>query len=254
MRRGVLSLATDFTAVQAWTLRLSIVLLMLAWAGPAQARCAFRKPVALATTGDGWQIPPTWANRGLNYGTPSMVALIQRAAKRVARERPGATLFVADISRRKGGPSEWHLSHTCGRDVDLLFYAVDPKGRQLPAPARMIPFDARGVGVHRGTLVKFDTARNWALVKALLQDRVTVERMFIHKSLKKRLLAHARKRKESAALIARADASMIQPTNAGPHDDHIHVRIALTRDDITAPTKPKPGDLPRPRSRRDRGT
>lgn len=234
------------------------VLLLLGWAWPAHARCPFRQPIALASKGDGWQIPPTWAQRGLNYGTPSMIGLIQRAAKRVAKERPGGTLFVADISRRKGGASEWHKSHTCGRDVDLLFYATTPKGTPLPAPARMIPFDARGLGRHGGAEVKFDTARNWALIKALLQDRVAVERLFIHAALKKRLLAHARRRKEDAALIAWADARMVQPSDAGPHDDHLHVRIALTRQDIEKPPPPAPGPIsrrvaapqPRPRARR----
>jgi len=231
-------------------LLLVTVLLVLGWAGPAAAACPFRQPVALAKSGDAWQIPETWARRGLTYGTPSLVGLIQRTARRVAKERPGATLFVADLSRRKGGPSEWHLSHTCGRDVDLLFYALLPNGRQLPAPARMIPFDARGVGRHGGVEVKFDTARNWALVKALLQDRVHVERLFIHNTLKKRLLAHARKRKEDAALIARADARMIQPSNAGQHDDHLHVRIALTRQDLQAPKKTPPAPKPAAKPRR----
>lgn len=255
MRRGALYLVS--------------FLLLLGWSARADARCPFHQPIALARAGDGWTIPPTWANRGLNYGTPSMIGLIQRAAKRVASKHPGATLGVADISRRKGGKSEWHKSHTCGRDVDFLFYAVDTRGRPLPALSSMIPFNARGVGVHRGAEVKFDTARNWALIKALLQDRVSVEKVFIHDSLKRRLLAHAKKRKESPALIARADARMVQPSDAGPHDDHLHVRISLTRADLTPPPKvaaarlavvttrraaegmrPKPTRTPRPRTAR----
>lgn len=236
MRRGALYLVS--------------FLLLFGWSGRVDARCPFRQPVALARTGDGWKIPATWADRGLNYGTPSMIGLIQRTAKRITTHHPGATLGVADISRRKGGKSEWHKSHTCGRDVDFLFFAVDARGRPLPAPSRMIPFNARGVGTHRGAEVKFDTARNWALIKALLQDRVSVEKLFIHDSLKRRLLAHARRRKESPALIARADARMVQPSDAGPHDDHLHVRISLTRADLTPPPKPAAARLAVVTSRR----
>lgn len=228
-------------------------LLTLTWANEARAKCAFTRPIELAETGDGWQIPTTWARRGLNYGTPGMIGLIQRTAKRVAKAKPGATLYVADISRRKGGPSKWHKSHACGCDVDLLFFAVGADGRSIAAPTDMIVFNARGVGTYRGKSVQFDTARNWALVKALLQDRVRVDRLFIHESLKRRLLSYARKRKESPALLASADARMIQPGDAGPHDDHLHVRIAPGQTDPRLGPEPaKPVIKPRAAAARKR--
>jgi penicillin-insensitive murein endopeptidase len=214
-------------------------LLALAWAGPARAAadCKFPAPVELQGRGDHWHIPTTWAKRGLNYGTASMVGLIQRAAQRVAKARPGAILYVGDISRRKGGASEWHKSHRCGCDADLLFFAVDDRGKPIPPPREMIRFDARGVGRVDGRTVHFDTARNWALVKALLQDKVRVERLFIHAALRRRLLAYAKRRKEDAALIARASDRMLQPTAAGPHDDHLHVRITPSAKDLV-PARP----------------
>jgi murein endopeptidase len=208
--------------------------LALAWATPARADCPFATPVELAAKGDGWHIPSTWSQRGLTYGTASMVGLIQRAAKNVAKSQPGSVLYVGDLSRREGGASEWHKSHRCGCDVDLLFYAVDAKGRQIAPPKTMVPFNARGVGTIGSHVVKFDTARNWALVKALLLDRVRVERLFIHAALKRKLLAFARKRKEATALIAMADARMSQPRGVGAHDDHLHVRIVPTRKDELA--------------------
>lgn len=208
--------------------------LCLAWTTPARADCRFATPIELAAKGDGWHIPSTWSQRGLTYGTASMVNLIQRAAKSVARSQPGSVLYVGDLSRREGGASQWHKSHRCGCDVDLLFYAVDARGRQIAPPKTMVPFNARGVGTIGRTAVKFDTARNWALVKALLLDRVRVERLFIHTALKRKLLDFARKRKEAPALIAMADARMTQPRGVGAHDDHLHVRIVPSRKDEAA--------------------
>ncbi|MBL9103547.1 MAG: penicillin-insensitive murein endopeptidase [Myxococcales bacterium] len=231
MRQGVLFIVT---ALFAFT-----------WAHEARAKCNFTRPVELAEAGDGWAIPATWARRGLNYGTASMIGLIHRTAKRVAKAKPGSTLYVADISREKGGPSKWHKSHACGCDVDLLFFAVDADGRPITAPTDMIVFNARGVGTYRGKPVQFDTARNWTLVKSLLQDRVRVERLFIHDALKRRLIGYAKRRKESPALVARAAASMMQPTAAGPHDDHLHVRIAAGQNHPSLGPAPAPAARPR---------
>lgn len=209
----------------------------------ARADCPFDRPVELAAQGPGWLIPATWSHRGLNYGTPSMVALIKRAAKRVTKARPGATLYVGDLSLARGGATEWHRSHKCGRDADLLFYAVGVDGQQAAPPSTMIPFDADGFGyADSGDKVRFDTPRNWALVKALLEDRVPVEKLFINDVLRQRLLAYAKGRKEPRRLIERAAALMSQPSGVGPHDDHLHVRIAaLGADRAVAKAKHKAG-------------
>jgi murein endopeptidase len=229
----------NLASMRAALLYVVSVVLLLGAAAPARADCPFREPIELTEQGEGWHIPRTWSSRGLNYGTASIVGLIQRAAKKVAQVKPGATLYVGDISRREGGKSEWHKSHRCGCDADLLFYAVDAKGKQVAPPREMIPFDARGVGKIGGRTVHFDTARNWALIKAIVQDRVHVERLFIHAALKRRLLAHARKLKESPALIAEADALMIQPRGVGAHDDHLHVRVVPSRKDRVEPVAVK---------------
>ncbi len=191
----------------------------------------FHKPVALPKSGTGWLIPDTWATRGLSYGTSSMIGLIERAAKRVHKGSADATLYVGDISRREGGSSEWHKSHKCGRDADLLYFAIGPDGKQAPAPAHMVPYDADGTATVGGETWTFDTARNWALVKALIQDQVPIEKLFIADHLKRRLLVYARKH-DSRALVHRADALMLQPGDAGPHDDHLHVRIAPSAADM----------------------
>lgn len=183
--------------------------------------------VRLAVVGDGYRMPRTWAARGLHYGTEELVALIVRAARRVALEWPGSTLWVGDLSPARGGPSAWHRSHQNGRDVDLLFFALDDRGRPAPPPVEMIRFGPDGVSRPGITPRRyFDVARNWALVKALLEDpEVQVQYLFIYAPLERRLLDYARAQGEPIDLLQRAEAILHQPSDSAPHDDHLHVRI-----------------------------
>ena len=192
----------------------------------------------LPARGDGYLVPPVWASRGNSWGTEEMVALIVRAARRVAREEPGASLYVADLSPRRGGASEWHHSHQSGRDADLIYFAVDEKGRPAEPPQQMIPYGADGLSPaaddHRRPLprLRFDTRRNWLLVRALLEDpAVEVQWIFMYAPLKKLLLDYAVGLGEPRDLIERADAVLRQPEGALPHDDHMHVRVFCAPDD-----------------------
>src|SRR5215813_6197975 len=104
-----------------------------------------RGGVELPPRGDGYLVPLTWRLRGLSFGVPRLVALIQRAAARVSERIPGATLYVADLSAPLGGPTSWHHSHRSGHDADLLFYALDQGGQPLPPPIHMIRFEPPGL-------------------------------------------------------------------------------------------------------------
>ena len=92
--------------------------------------------VELPARGDGYLVPPTWSSRGLSWGTEELVGLLVRAGRRLAAEDVGATLYIADMSPRAGGPSAWHKSHQAGRDADVLFFSVDDDGRPAGPPAR----------------------------------------------------------------------------------------------------------------------
>jgi penicillin-insensitive murein DD-endopeptidase len=176
--------------------------------------------------GPGFEVPLTWRVRGLQWGTRPLVQLIEHAASRVAVEQPGAVLYVADLSRRDGGATEWHRSHRSGRDVDLLFFARDEQGEPAPAPVQMVRFDQFGVAWTLAGRRYFDTGRNWLLVRALLEDRsAQVERVFIAEPLKERLIDWATSHGEPAWLVERATAVLGQPSDSMPHDDHMHVRV-----------------------------
>ncbi len=204
--------------------------------------------VRLPRAGDGYEIPDTWADRGLSYGTPELVDMIERVAKRIEDESVDAPLYVADLSPRGGGASAWHRSHKTGRDVDFLFFALDEDGQPAEAPPAMLRFDPDGTA-DDGRLT-FDVARNWELVKALISDRRgRVTHIFVAEPLEQLILDHAAAAGERDSLRDRAAALMRQPGDSAPHDDHFHIRIAppprATAAARTAATKQRSRSAPR---------
>src|SRR5262245_19894352 len=117
--------------------RLIIALSLLA-VGRAEAM-RFRG-VELPPSGKGYLVPSTWAQRGLRWGTPELVGLLQRAARRLRAWDPGATVYVGDLSLKNGAATKWHKSHRRGVDADLLLFAAGRDGKQLPPPQQMRPF------------------------------------------------------------------------------------------------------------------
>jgi penicillin-insensitive murein endopeptidase len=203
-----------------------------------------RRGARLPPRGEGYLIPPLWQARGANYGTDELVAMIERAAARVAREYPGAQLGLGDLSLRGGRDSELHRSHRAGRDADLIFYAVDERGRPV-APVNSMPRygtddrRARPPGPQEHGVVYgpfsprwLDLPRTWALVRALLEDpEAEVQYLFCHERIRQQLLAHARAIGDDEALIGRAEALLRQPSDSAVHDDHLHLRIHCADDD-----------------------
>jgi penicillin-insensitive murein endopeptidase len=159
------------------------------------------------------------------YGTPELVGLVRRAADRVAAQHPGSVLLVGDLSGPHGGVISEHGSHRSGRDVDLAFFLTDPAGR----PVRGTPLprlDRFGVGLRGRSSLRFDTARNWSLVEALLADpQAAVQWIFVSRGLKALLLDFALDRGGDLETARRAAEVLHQPGDSPPHDDHFHVRI-----------------------------
>lgn len=191
----------------------------------------------------GWAhvIPKPWKHRARRYGTEQMIGMLRRSAAKVATQFRGSVLGVADISPRRGGATGGHRSHQSGRDVDLLYYAIDRHGRMVPHDHYMPIYDANGRATtsRRPTASKriperfFDLARNWALVKAMLTDpQATVQYMFVAPRIERWLLAYARAINEPTWLIKRAARVMAKPTHDGGHDDHMHVRVHCSKYDI----------------------
>jgi penicillin-insensitive murein DD-endopeptidase len=205
---------------------------------------ALRRGARLPAEGEGYVIPALWQARGANWATDELVAAVEHVAARVRREYPGSRLGVGDMSQRGGGDSLLHRSHENGRDLDLIYYAVDERGRPV-APADSMPRYPYWDGRARAPLPQehgvvfgpfsprwFDVKRNWALVRALLEEPgIEIQYLFINARLRERLLAYAMEQGEDPSLLDRAEAILHQPGDSAPHDDHLHVRIFCAGDD-----------------------
>ncbi len=188
---------------------------------------------------DGVQLPKRthtlrlFREAGPNWGTPRLIGTIEHAAAVVHRLRPGAPLLVGDVSAKHGGFRTGHKSHRTGRDVDLLLYCTTPDGRSIPSPG-FVTFGPDGLAeTEKHTFVRFDIERNWQFVKALVTSpKADVQWIFLARWLEALLIEHARARGENDDLLWQAENVMLQPADSAPHDDHFHLRIACTQDEL----------------------
>lgn len=194
----------------------------------------------MPTSGTGFIIVEPWLSRELSFGTDELVAAVQRAALAVAEKYDGSLLAVGDLSERDGGAVSGHRSHQSGRDVDLIYYALDEAGDPLPPDRHMAYYRSSGRADYarnpkwtKDIRVRyFDMARNWALVKALATDsEFPVSRIFVSHRVKRWLLDYAKAAGESPDTIATVRAVLKRPSDSKAHNDHMHVRIGCSTED-----------------------
>jgi penicillin-insensitive murein endopeptidase len=182
------------------------------------------------------RVVPYYAESNARWGLPSLVGLLERAARRVARRFPDAVLSVGDLSRKGGGGLDRHHSHESGRDADIGFYIRNALQKPV-LPARFVAFSTAGNAPSLPGAV-LDEARNWALIEAWLDDPVVrVSHIFVAAHIRARLLRYAEQTGVSRALRERAAEVMMQPRRAA-HDDHFHVRVACPREQRTCVEEP----------------
>lgn len=189
--------------------------------------------VRLADRGRGWRVLRDDTRGGQHWGTARIVSMVEQVARAVSGTSPQAIpLTVGDLSAMHGGQIPHHASHRVGRDVDLLFFARDAATEAPLLTPEFVRYDREGNSVRWPVALRFDTARNWALVEAIVQAReVGVTRIFVASWIERLLLAHARQTGRPSWLVERAERLMHQPGDSAPHDDHFHVRIACTPDE-----------------------
>lgn len=164
------------------------------------------------------------------WGTEELVSLVQGAASHVSRVLPGGRLTVGDLSRQRGGRMRPHRSHRNGRDVDIVFYAIDAQGNPVE-PNTFVQYRPDG-SAYGSDGWRFDDARNWELIASLITDaRVHVQYIFVSRGIRARLLAEASNRSAPPELVERAARLLYQPRRGGAHRDHYHLRIYCPPDD-----------------------
>jgi penicillin-insensitive murein endopeptidase len=170
------------------------------------------------------RVYPSYASGDVRWGVEPLVSLIDRAARSVRKQYPDAVLSVGHLSRAGGGELDRHASHESGRDADIGFYVKNIAGKPVIGD-QMVPFVGDG-SAPTWPGARFDDARNWALVAAIVGDaQARVTHIFVATPIRERLLAYAAKVGAPSALRTRASEVLAQPRGALPHDDHFHVRI-----------------------------
>ncbi|MEE9381955.1 MAG: penicillin-insensitive murein endopeptidase [Nannocystaceae bacterium] len=202
------------------------------------AEGSLRGATALPPSGPGFRHNPLkLALR--RYGTVELVSAIMRAAARVNRLLPGGELTINDISQAAGGEISGHATHRSGRDVDVLFYALDEHNR--PRPGHAVPIEPDGSGVDYRDLsvadddvpVSIDVPRTWLFLESLALDPdAHIQQVYVAEHVRTLLLDHAASTGAPIAAIERLGHLTCQPRF--PHDDHLHIRFFCTPDDIRA--------------------
>lgn len=163
------------------------------------------------------------------WGQPRLIAAVERAAAKVHDEFPGGKpLLLGDLSARDGGKIPGHRSHRTGRDIDLLWYVTTPSGAPVVSPG-FIKLSGDGLAQVGEDFYALDVPRQWALIKALIQDpEASVQWMFCSLPVEALLIDYARAKGEPDALVWYAETVLQQPGDSAPHDDHIHMRFACS--------------------------
>jgi len=183
------------------------------------------KPASLALKGPGFEVLSHVRGRATHFGTDALVRLISDATAHVAGRFKGSRLSVGNLGFSSGKKIPWSVSHQAGRDADLGMYALDEAGRPLGA-LPFVRFDAAGEATWHGQRVRFDVARNLALVTFLAEDPARrIQYIFVARWLKDLLLRSASREGVSATVRARLAEVLHQPSDSSPHADHFHIRV-----------------------------
>jgi penicillin-insensitive murein DD-endopeptidase len=137
----------------------------------------------LPLDGDAWQVMRPSRNR--NWGTPQLLALVERLAREARTEDGWPGLLIGDIAQPRGGPMlTGHASHQIGLDADIWF---------TPMPERTLTVRERE-DMAATPMVKdrqtLDTSA-WSEARAKLIKRAAsypeVARIFVHPPIKAEL-------------------------------------------------------------------
>lgn len=186
--------------------------------------------------GPGYRFSPI-KDEGSRYGTVELVQALARSAAVVDSELPGNAITFGDLARKDGGDIPGHASHRSGRDVDIYFYLLDEDDE--PFDAKAIPLDLEGKGFDFGDLsdgdddvaVHIDVPRTWRFVQEFLnQPDLAVGRIFVVEHIRTMLLDEAKRQKAPKEIVKLFSDVTCQPK--APHDDHLHIRVFCTAQDI----------------------
>lgn len=210
--------------------------------GPSSGQV--RGAVALPDRGPGFYHNPARPYEA-RFGTVELVQSIVRAAANVDKALPGSVLVVNDLGLQEGGPIRQHGSHQAGRDADILFFSLDEQGKPLPSVG--VPIDPQGKGTDFKDLadpsddqqVSIDVPRTWRFAQELIAvTGDSLQRIFIVEHVRSMLLAEAARVRAPKEIVQRFADMTCQPEY--PHDDHMHIRLFCTPEDMALGCRDSP--------------
>jgi penicillin-insensitive murein endopeptidase len=182
---------------------------------------------ALPMTGAHWQVMRPSRNR--HYGTPRLIAFIERLGAKVPKVSAWPGLLIGDMSQPRGGPmSSGHASHQIGLDVDIWL---------TPMPAAVLSREARDTMGAMSVVAPGGNdvdPRRWsrndaAVIKAAASDPA-VARIFVNAAIKQELCREAG-----------ADRAWLRKVRPWwNHTEHFHVRLACPVGDAACRGQPPP--------------
>lgn len=201
--------------------------------GPPQpiggyARGCLIGAVQLPADGPGWQVMRPERNRA--WGTPTLIALIERLANRVPGINGWPGLLIGDIGQPRGGPMlTGHESHQIGLDADIWFRPM-PTARLSVEQREEMPslnlVAASGLTVDPAAW----TPQHRQLLEAVAREPA-VERIFVNAAIKRELCREAGD--------DRSWLTKVRPWWG--HNYHFHLRlVCLAGDPACRPQEPPP--------------
>lgn len=180
--------------------------------GSYTAGC-IRNSAALSMDGNGYQV--IRPSRGRYYAHPETIGFIEYLSTK-AKNDYDATLLIADISQKTGGPMpDDHSSHQIGLDADILLwqhpiatkYTLTTTQREHIHPQSVLDENKTGVDSFKWAEV------NEAILRITATD-ARVDRIFLNPVIKKKLCAQ---------YPGEPWLGKVRPWYG--HDGHFHVRL-----------------------------
>jgi len=166
----------------------------------------------LPITGPTWQVMRLSRNR--NWGTPQLIAFLERFSAKVPKVSKWNGILVGDMAQPRGGPMiTGHLSHQVGLDADIWLtpmpdHELTRQEREEMSATMIVAKDRKDVDP------KAWTPSLLAVIKTAAQDHA-VTRVLVNPAIKKALCREAT-----------GDRTWLYKVRPyWGHDYHMHVRI-----------------------------
>jgi len=181
--------------------------------------------VALPDEGEGYV--KVFRQRDRRYGTPELVETVKRtAAKFHALEPEAERLQVGDLSAEKPGRIKGHQTHDQGIDADIVYLRIKPEEQDpvFENPAISGKWKEDFVRPDdQGVTENFNLARNWRLIRLLLEDRAStrVQYILLDQQVLQALSDYTQSRGEHKIWESFLPHLKVRPR----HRTHLHMRV-----------------------------